>query len=111
MLLTSPHVGTDDFTSLLISKSHQAGCLCKAIDAVSVRKFRSSRLNFGIPKLSDRPLSLLRSLAKEDFSIAELADEVSISPITAHQHISAARKALNVKTNIAAVMHGIKLGL
>ena len=54
LILISPHVGTDDFTSLLISKSHRASCLCKAIDAVCVRKFRSSRLNIGIPKILKR---------------------------------------------------------
>jgi DNA-binding NarL/FixJ family response regulator len=54
---------------------------------------------------------VLRSLASEDMTIDALAQELSISPITAHQHITAIRRAFKVKTNIAAVIRGIKLGL
>ena len=88
--------------------------LCRAIDyVITVRFARSMALDgscHGV-SITPKPLYILSRLANTDLTIAELAQELCISPITAHQHIAGARKALGVKTNIGAIRKAIKLKL
>ena len=61
--------------------------------------------------IAPKPLRVLATLANEDLSITGVANKLCISPITAHQHIAAARRALNKNTNIGAIKEAIGLGL
>ncbi len=61
--------------------------------------------------IAPKPLQVLATLANEDLTITDLADKLCISPITAHQHIAAARKALGKNTNIGAIKKAMSLGL
>ncbi len=61
--------------------------------------------------IAPKPLQVLATLANEDLTITDLASKLFISPITAHQHIAAARKALGKNTNIGAIKKAVKLGL
>ncbi len=61
--------------------------------------------------IAPKPLLVLTTLANEDLTITGVADKLCISPITAHQHIAAARKALKKQTNIGAIKKAMKLGL
>lgn len=88
--------------------------LAKAVDYISSTKFSEFVLGVRETKLisiTPKPLDILSRLANADMTIAQLASQLCISPITAHQHIAGVRKALGVKTNIAAVRKAIKLKL
>ena len=87
--------------------------LCKAIDSITSTRFRTSFIGKQDHRVTLRPkqLAVLTMLANNDLTISELANMMCISPITAHQHIAAARKALGVSTNIAAIKKLIGLGL
>jgi Autoinducer binding domain len=87
--------------------------LCKAVDSVSTRRFRSSFIDKqDAPlKLNPKPLAMLQALANTDSSITHIADNLCISAITAHQHVATARKALGVSTNIGAIVKAVKAGL
>jgi hypothetical protein len=81
---------------------------CKAIDAVTSRKVGSHFVSrHDRPFLiNERPLSVLRALVSNDDSVGNIAKEPCISPITAHQHISAGTKA-----NIGAALKAIRAGM
>ena len=64
-----------------------------------------------IAHVAPKPLLVLSTLANNDLSIAGCAPLLSISPITAHQHLGAARKALNRKTNVGAIKEAMRQGL
>ena len=113
LLLTCAGIEPLELQAKVHSVVSKCRILCRAIDAVTTQKFASSFIH-----RSDRPiditpkqLKILRYMANEDYSIKELAALLCISPITAHQHVSAARKALNAATNIRAVINAIKAGL
>lgn len=88
-------------------------CLCSAIDEVSTRKYSALFIDqYDKPVvIGSKPLRSLSLFARSDMTINELAGHLFVSPITAHNYIADARKALGVKTNIAAVMKALKLGL
>ena len=113
LIVTYSGRDVDEFRARMISMMPGCRSLCNAIDSVSTKKFRTSFIDPvdcpGI--LTRKPLAALRMLATEDKTITDIAQDLCISPITAHQHLAAARKALGVKTNVAAVVKAIKLGI
>ena len=113
LMLTSRGVEKEAFQSRITPMMPACRFLCKAIDSVSTKKFRSSFIDTKDSPVSitPKPLSILNRLANHDISITELAKDMCISPITAHQHIAAARKAFGVQTNIAAIVKAVKAGL
>ncbi|TQV80064.1 hypothetical protein FKG94_10360 [Exilibacterium tricleocarpae] len=62
-------------------------------------------------KLTKKQLLVLSTLANNDFTMKQVAEELCVSPITVNQHVAAAKKALNAKTTIGAIKKAIKLGL
>jgi len=60
--------------------------------------------------LTQREMEVLRLVAK-GLSEREAADKLSISPHTAHRHLSNIRLKLNVATQAAAVAHAVRIGL
>ena len=113
LVLTSRGVDPDKFTTRTTAIMPTCRALCKAIDSVTSKKFRTVFIDksdspIDLPR---KPLDALRRLAKEDKSITDIASDMCISPITAHQHIATARKALGVKTNVAAIIKAIREGL
>ena len=113
LLLTSVGIDTQKFRANVEPISSACHSLCKAIDTVSTQKFCSSFIQKCDQPLfvTRKQLNLLRNLANEDDTIAALAKKLCISPITAHQHLAGAKKSLQVKTNIRAVVKAIKAGL
>jgi Autoinducer binding domain len=87
--------------------------LCKAVDSVSTTKFRSSFIDKKDAPLllNPKPLAMLQALANTDSSITQIAKNLCISAITAHQHVATARKTLGVSTNIGAIVKAVKAGL
>ena len=67
--------------------------------------------NTKIADIAPKPLRVLATLANNDLSISDVASLLCISPITAHQHIAAARKALKRQTNVGAIKEAIRQGL
>ena len=113
LVLTSAGIQKQDFQSLATPVLSTCRNLCKAIDTVTSNKFKSQFIDkadipFSIPP---KPMDALQRLARSDKPITEIAHDMCISPITAHQHIAAARKALRAKTNIGAIIKAIKAGL
>jgi hypothetical protein len=99
-----------------------AGCestlqvLCEAIDFVSSRKFSDTLLGSGIEDTADitinpRPLKVLDTLANKDFNIAQVAEYLSISTVTANKHLETARRAFGAKTNYFAIKQAVLNGL
>ena len=64
-----------------------------------------------LPVITPQPLRVLAALANSDLPITELAEKLFISPITAHQHITAARKAMGTRTNVGAIKRAMQLGM
>jgi ATP/maltotriose-dependent transcriptional regulator MalT len=60
--------------------------------------------------LTQREMEVLRLVAK-GLSEREAADKLSISPHTAHRHLSNIRLKLNVATQAAAVAYAVRVGL
>ncbi|MBN4055287.1 response regulator transcription factor [bacterium AH-315-K03] len=113
LMLTNKGMDKEDFQTKVTPIMPACRFLCKAIDTVTTKNFRSSFIDMKDSPVSitPKPLSILNRLANHDISITELAKDMCISPITAHQHIAAARKALGVQTNIAAIVKAVKAGL
>ena len=113
LVLTSIGVNKQEFQDTITPIMATCRALCKAIDSVSTKKFRGEFIDKkdNPVSITRKPLDVLRKLAGADITITDLATEMCISPITAHQHIAAARKALGAKTNIGAVVKAIKAGL
>lgn len=88
--------------------------LTRAIDYVGTRKFPSSFLNS--KELSDimvtpKPLELLNTLAKDNITLKNAANQLGISLDTANKHIANIKHALGANTQAAAVYRAIKEGL
>ena len=62
-------------------------------------------------KITRKQLEVMHRLINTDSTITEIAGEMCISPITAHQHISGARKSFGAKTNIGAIVKAVKAGV
>jgi hypothetical protein len=113
LILTSSGKSKDEIQSTAALVTPICRSLCKAVDSVSTRKFRSVFID---PKdaplmLNPKPLAMLQALANTDSTITHIADNLCISAITAHQHVATARKALGVNTNIGAIVKAVKAGL
>ena len=71
----------------------------------------SASFNKPLPKnLTPAELRVVQTLVIHDYTINQAADKLCISPVTAHQHISAVRKAVGVKTNIQLVLACVENG-
>jgi len=99
-----------------------AGCestlkiLCEAIDFVASRKFSevlvgSSAKDTANIAINPRPLRALETLANNDFNIAQVAEHLSISSVTANKHLETARRAFGAKTNYFAIKQAVLNGL
>jgi len=80
--------------------------LSDAIDLVATRKFAHIFVNAKdkpIIAITPKPLLVLETLANNDFTVAQIADHLNISPVTVSKHLETARKALGVRTNHAAI--------
>ena len=113
LILTDRGADKSDFQSKVTPMMPACRLLCNAIDTVSTKIFPSSFINSKntAVNITQKSLRLLKNMANHDCSITQLAEEMCISPITAHQHIAIARKALGVQTNIAAIIKAFKAGL
>jgi ATP/maltotriose-dependent transcriptional regulator MalT len=81
---------------------------------IARRDLRKSRGSGGVSvpgaPLTQREMEVLRLIAT-GMSEREVADKLSISPHTAHRHLSNIRLKLNVATQAAAVAHAARTGL
>jgi DNA-binding CsgD family transcriptional regulator len=99
-------------------KSSVDGCesvlclLAEAIDFVAEKFFPEIDRHTvsGKPSkaaINPKPLRVLDTLANSDLTINDVANQLSISVVTANQHLKTVRKALGVKTNYAAIKRAI----
>lgn len=111
-IITDKYMHPDRFQTLVCHREQQLHTLCKTIDTVSTQQFKKTFVeNRNTPaKISARQLEIFKMIANDDISIVKAADRLNISPITAHQHISAARRTLGVSTNIAAIRKLVMYG-
>ena len=90
--------------------------LCEAIDYVASRKFSDILISANVKAKADiainpRPLKVLDVLANNDFNIAQVAEYLSISSVTANKHLETARRAFGSKTNYFAIKQAVLNGL
>lgn len=113
LMLTSAGTGKEALQQQITPIMPKCRLLCKAIDFVCTKMFQSTFIDKkdNPIAITRKQLTLLRRLVNSDITISNLASDMCISPITAHQHIAAVRKALHVKTNIGAVVKAIRAGL
>ncbi len=112
--ITSKDMDPADFqrrTNLCKPVLHLLG---EAVDYIGTTKF--PRFFLGQTDRRDivitpRPLLLLSVLAREDLTLKEASDKLGISIDTANKHVAAAKKALGVNTQAAAIYSAIKEGL
>jgi DNA-binding CsgD family transcriptional regulator len=80
--------------------------------ATARRELQKARATTPAPDtpLTAREMEVLRLVAK-GLSEREAADKLSISPHTAHRHLSNIRLKLNVATQAAAVAYAVRIGL
>lgn len=80
--------------------------------AMARRHTRKTRIDAAPPDapLTPREMEVLRLVAK-GMSEREVADKLSISPHTAHRHLSNIRLKLSATTQAAAVAHAVRVGL
>ena len=112
-MLAQQNVEAADFQNKTNGLVSQLRALGHAIQAVCEARFPNlfQRPAPTVVDIAPKPLRVLATLANNDLSITDVASKLCISPITAHQHIAAARKALNKQTNIGAIKEAVKQGL
>ena len=114
-ILSKQNMDSAMFQSLTNVKVTVLSSLGQAIHAVCSSRFAELfEPPATITKTADiapKPLRVLTALANSDLNIAGVAKKLCISPITAHQHIAAARKALDKQTTIGAIKEAIRQGL
>ena len=113
LTLSQQGMATIAFQTKINSMSTSLRLLSHAINDVCSAKFPTlfEQPISQVVDIAPKPLRVLATLANEDLSITEVAKKLCISPITAHQHIASARRALNKNTNIGAIKEAIELGL
>lgn len=90
------------------------GQLLRALNAVVSSKFAdffwpvSSKVDI---RITAKPLQLLTEIAREDLTLAEAANRLSISLHTANQHMAAARKAVGARTTTGAIANALRARL
>lgn len=110
--LSSRYMAGAELRACLTGKEIALQVLAGVIEAVGREKFpRIFPTKETRPALSGQPLNVLSAYANSDMNISQLADKLSISAVTVHHHITAARKALGARTNIGAIKKGLQLGL
>ena len=87
--------------------------LCKALNQITTTRFQEQFIssNERLSELNGKALEALVLLIRHDNRMSEIAKQMHVSPITAHQHIAKARRCLGVKTNVAAVVKAFELGI
>lgn len=90
--------------------------LCEAIDFVTTRRysdifFEEDEEDKKTVSINPRPLRVLDTLANSDLNIAQVADKLCISVVTANKHLETARKAFGARTNYAAIKKAVLNGL
>ena len=112
-ILSQQNIDAAAFQRRTHGKINTLRALGQAIHAVCSSKFSIliERPPAKVIDIAPKPLRVLATLANSDLTINEVAGKLCISPITAHQHIAAARKALNKQTNIGAIKEAIKQGI
>ena len=88
--------------------------LGEAVDYIGTTKFPRFFLGHADQRdivITPRPLLLLSALARDDLTLKEAAEKLGISVDTANKHIAAAKRALGVNTQAAAIYGAIKEGL
>ncbi|TQV68001.1 hypothetical protein FKG94_24515 [Exilibacterium tricleocarpae] len=112
--ITSKDMKIEEFqrrTNLCKPVLHLLG---EAVDYIGTTKFPRFFLGHADQRdivITPRPLLLLSALAREDLTLKEAADKLGISIDTANKHIAAAKRALGVNTQAAAIYGAIKEGL
>lgn len=102
-------VSTDKFPTLIERPPPQV--ITKQLPRGAQYQVVTEQPLFPVVTITARQLRVLDTLANNDLPMYLVADMLCISPVTAHQHIAFARKALNKKTNSGAIKEAIRLGL
>ena len=94
----------------------QLQLLCDAIDFVQTQKFADVFLGREIEEnkvvnINPKPLRVLYTLANNDFTIGQVADELCISVVTANKHLESVRRAFGARTNYSAIKQAVQSGL
>lgn len=95
-------------------RQHVIGCeltlslLCEAIGHTIATRFPESiyKKRTRIP-INPKPLRVLDTMANSDLTIEQIADKLSISAVTANQHLKTVRTTLGTKTNHAAIKRAV----
>lgn len=113
LAVTHSNLTGPDFRERMQGKEARVQVLAGVIGAVGRQTFPGVFLGRQavLPVITPQPLKVLAALANNDMTITQLADKLCLSPVTAHRHITAARKALGARTNVGAIKKAMQLGL
>lgn len=112
LAISSRYMAGAELRACLRGKEMTLQVLAGVIEAVGREKFpQAFPIKETLPTLTAQPLKVLNAYANSDMNISQLADKLSISAVTVHHHITVARKALGVRTNVGAIKKGLQLGL
>ena len=114
--VTNRGCNTVQLKALVAGSESTLQILCEAIDFVASRKFSDILISADIEAkakiaINPRPLRVLDVLANNDFNIAQVAEHLSISTVTANKHLETARRAFSAKTNYFAIKQAVLNGL
>jgi hypothetical protein len=101
------------FHELVATNKEAFAILGRAIDYIGVKRFPELFLDDSESReilITPRPLLLLNTMAKENLTLNDAAQKLSMSRSTANKHIAAAREAFGAKTNAAAVYRAMQEG-
>ncbi len=103
----------EEFRQIVEAKKSELRSLATAIDYIGSNKFPDSfcARDDEAFTISQRPLELLNTLAKENVSLKHAAKRMFISLDTANKHIASVKRALGANTQASAVYLAIKKGL
>lgn len=90
--------------------------ICETIDYIATHKFPSilggvDTTQTPVFSINPKPLRVLETLANNDLSIAQVAERLSISVVTANKHLETARRVFETKTTYAAIRKAVVNGL
>jgi len=104
----------DAFYENIIAHERELNLLANLILQLGLLKFKKLFQETEPPKeinIHSKPLKLLKTLAKNDLTLDQTADNLCISLHTADKHSSVIRKALGAKTLVGAVYMALRRGL
>lgn len=116
LVVTQRGLSPVELKSAVVGRETALRALAEAIDNVIARRFAELCHNPAVDGMADvsinpKPLRVLEALANNDVTINDVAEKLSISVVTANQHLKTVRKALGVKTNYAAIKKAIMANL